>query len=496
MKKLILRIIIMLLFYDLEIIADEYNNTLAVLDVKLANNVPEIIEGLITDYVFDSVYQYAQKDYTVIARSLRESMMDEIEFSISDISDNISSALRIGNYLSARYVILTSVQAVDSKYSIMMQMVNVTTTEIEGSYLSEAIGIRNIKEAIEICVSNILNENTVSNYDFEDTNNQEVSVIDTTGNIMITTHPEGAAIYIGGILSGTSPLLLENLEPGNISIEIKCDGYDNNILNERIITGVTVNLEKILVPRPEPLFEMVYVTGGTFNMGSIDGDYEEEPVHTVRLNSFLIGKYEITYSQYMEFVEDTGRDYYARSKWCDDDKPVINVSWYDAIEFCNWLSLKELYTPCYSIRGDWVYLNSDADGYRLPTEAEWEYAASGGISDLGALYSGSNNADSVSWNKDNTHRETHETGEKVPNRLGIYDMSGNVWEWCWDWYDEDYYIDSSEVSPPGPVTGYYKIVRGGSWDSDDFYLRCTARGFCSPVSYDTDIGFRVVRNIE
>ncbi len=493
MKKLILRIIVLLLFYDLDVIAND--NTIAVLEVELGEEVPEIFSGLITDIVYDTVYQYSREHYTVVARNLRDSMLAEIEFSISDLSDNFNSALKIGEYLSAQYLILTRVNRLGTAYNIMIQMVNVTTTEIEGSYLSEAEDIESIKAAIELCVRNII---PISPYKelVDDIINLPEKIEINTGEILIKTLPSGSNIYIDRISYGVSPLIIENMEPGSINIEIKYEGYENLSVQATVQKGETVNLDLVLNPRPETLIELIYMQGGTFNMGSIDGDYEEEPVHNVKINNIFIGKYEVTYSQYMEFVADTGMEYYARNKWRDDNKPVINITWYDALEFCNWLSLKELYSPYYTIRDGSVYINPESNGYRLPTEAEWEYAASGGQMDNGTEYSGSNNPDTVSWYRDNSGRETHLIGGKVQNRLGLFDMSGNVWEWCWDWYDEDYYLNSTEISPIGPTMGYYKIVRGGSWDSDDFYLRCTARGFAAPDNYDTDIGFRVVRNAE
>ena len=183
---------------------------------------------------------------------------------------------------------------------------------------------------------------------------------------------------------------------------------------------------------------MVPVEGGTFSMGSNDGENNEQPVHNVTVGSFYMSKNEVTFEQYDEFCEATGRGKPDDEDWGIGTRPVINVTWYDAVEYCNWLSEKEGLTPVYRGSGDNISCNFDANGYRLPTEAEWEYAAKGGINKDSYTYSGSNTADDVGWYLDNSGRETHPVGGKSPNSLGLYDMSGNVYEWCWEWYGEDY----------------------------------------------------------
>ncbi|MDR1972860.1 MAG: formylglycine-generating enzyme family protein [Treponema sp.] len=163
------------------------------------------------------------------------------------------------------------------------------------------------------------------------------------------------------------------------------------------------------------------------------------------------------------------------------------------IEYCNKRSLREGLIPAYRGSGNSVSCDLNASGYRLPTEAEWEYAAKGG--DKGYLtfsYAGSNNADSVGWYWDNSGERTHPVGTKQANSLGLYDMSGNVWEWCWDWYGS--YSSAPQSDPAGAASGSYRVLRGGSWFYRAQYLRSANRNGMTPSNRDFDIGFRLVRH--
>ncbi len=237
------------------------------------------------------------------------------------------------------------------------------------------------------------------------------------------------------------------------------------------------------------LFEMVYVEGGTFQMGSNDSEaYDnEKPVHTVTVNDFYIGKYEITNIQYCEFLNAEGNQTEGVDTWLDisdedcqieirndvfypkngkDDYPVIEVTWYGAKRFCEWA------------------------GGRLPTEAEWEYAARGGNESENYKYSGSNNIDEVAWYGNNSNDETHNVGTKTPNELGIYDMSGNVWEWCSDWYGSNYYSNSPTENPTGTTSSSYRVLRGGSWNSNAERCRPANRSRSTPDNSYNYLGFR------
>jgi formylglycine-generating enzyme required for sulfatase activity len=172
--------------------------------------------------------------------------------------------------------------------------------------------------------------------------------------------------------------------------------------------------------------------------------------------------------------------------------PVEMVSWYDAVEYCNKRSLQERLTPAYTIKGTNVAWNRNANGYRLPTEAEWEYAAKGGNGSPGNYeYSGSSRADAVAWYEANSKEETQPVGRKASNSLGLYDMSGNVWEWCWDWYGD--YSSESQRDPAGSSSGSFRVLRGGSWYYAVGYSRSASRNYANPSDADYNIGFRVVR---
>jgi formylglycine-generating enzyme required for sulfatase activity len=231
----------------------------------------------------------------------------------------------------------------------------------------------------------------------------------------------------------------------------------------------------------------VRVEGGTFQMGSDNGDSYEKPVHTVTVKSFSISKYEVTQKEWLEVMGNNP------SNFKGDNRPVEQVSWYEAVDYCNKRSIKEGLTPVYKGSGDNITCDWNADGYRLPTEAEWEFAAKGGMKDnLTTEYSGSNSVDAVAWYSGNSGNSTHPVGTKAANSLDIHDMSGNVWEWCWDWYGS--YSSGAQTDPRGAVSGTYRVMRGGGWYSSAAGVRSVFRGDSTPSIQYYGIGFRLARN--
>ena len=250
------------------------------------------------------------------------------------------------------------------------------------------------------------------------------------------------------------------------------------------------SIEVVAVPQG-----FVHVAGGTFQMGSTDSEAysDESPVHSVTVDSFYMAETEVTFDQYDAYCTATGISKPDDRGWGRGSRPAIYVSWYDAVKYCNWLSEQEGLTLAYEINGTSVSWNQSANGYRLPTEAEWEYAARGGAQSNGYKYAGSNDVDEVGWYWDNSGSKTHPVKGKKANELGLYDMSGNVWEWCWDWYGSTYYSSSPGANPTGPSSGSGRVGRGGSWNRNPEYLRVANRISLHPdYGSGSDLGFRLV----
>ncbi|MBC7777621.1 MAG: SUMF1/EgtB/PvdO family nonheme iron enzyme [Phycisphaerae bacterium] len=237
---------------------------------------------------------------------------------------------------------------------------------------------------------------------------------------------------------------------------------------------------------------MIIVSGGTFTMGSEAGNTDETPSRSVVVGNFSIGKYEVTNAEYNQFCEKTGRAKARNQGSSSGRNPTVNVSWLDAVAYCNWLSESNSLSPCYIINGNKVSCNWSATGYRLPTEAEWEYAAKGGSKGRNKVHAGSDNLQEVGWFTENAAGKTHAIGQKKPNELGLFDMSGNAWEWCWDWKGN--YDSNASINPKGPNSGGVRVFRGGSWADDVFYCRNTVR-YSGTISHKSfSVGFRVVRS--
>ena len=239
----------------------------------------------------------------------------------------------------------------------------------------------------------------------------------------------------------------------------------------------------------------VLVQGGTFNMGT-DRFVEpiESPPHSITVNSFWLAKTETTFEDYDKFCFDTKRDTMGSAGWGRGKQPAIYVSWNDAVAYCNWLSGKEKLSKCYLIdsTGAVKYLDT-AKGYRLPTEAEWEFAARGGNKNQGHIYAGADSIKEAVWYKDNSEGRAHPVGQKAPNELGLFDMDGNVWEWVWDIFDGYYYHISPPDNPEGPATGPYRVMRGGAFYNTDSYARVFTRQNSYVVFRQNSVGFRIAR---
>ena len=250
-------------------------------------------------------------------------------------------------------------------------------------------------------------------------------------------------------ISGADGDVGKNVKPGT--------GRYISFLANDALAGKNASF-KVVVFSPPP--GMVFVEGGTYQMGS-NSESDEKPIHTVTVSSFYMDKTEVTQAEYRKVMGKNP----SKFSGCDDC-PVENVSWHDANEYAKKV------------------------GKRLPTEAEWEYAARGGNKSKGYSYSGSNDLDAVGWYDNNSSGKTHPVAQKQPNELGLYDMSGNVWEWCSDRYGD--YSSSSQTDPQGSNSGEYRVLRGGSWGSLDGSCRVANRNGSDPGSRYYDLGFRLV----
>lgn len=248
------------------------------------------------------------------------------------------------------------------------------------------------------------------------------------------------------------------------------------LLLSSTLTGQSVQPADRLTPVERRLLDdlqhnMVKVPGDSFRMGATkdkEPEIDTRPVHTVYLHNFLICKYTVT--QHLWTVVEGHNP--SGSTICDSC-PVEKVSWSEAQDFV--LKLNKL----------------TGKNYRLPTEAEWEYAAKGGSKGGDYLYSGSDEIDSVGWNDNNSDKRSHPVGQRNPNELGLYDMTGNVLEWCSDWYQEDYYRESPVVDPRGPASGQSKVLRGCAWNIFTSNCAVTVRAALPPDSHFYNVGFRL-----
>ncbi|MDP8268442.1 MAG: formylglycine-generating enzyme family protein, partial [Candidatus Tenebribacter davisii] len=336
---------------------------------------------------------------------------------------------------------------------------------------------------------------------------KKVLLVSIMGSITVETDEPGQIILMNDeVTKFATPHILENIIPNE---EYKIAVMNKAIFSIDSIVKIKENEKKVIritdfIQCPD---NMVFVKGGTFDMGSYDG-FSEKPKHPIQLASFFIGKYPVTQKEYEGIVGNNPSHFQKikvvksgmlgigrkTEKLTISKNPVESVSWYDAVEFCNRKSSKDGLTPCYSGTGIETICDFNANGYRLPTEAEWEYAARGGNKSKGYKYSGSNNIGDVAWYTSNSSSKTHPVGTKQANELGIYDMTGNVSEWCNDWFDEGYYENSPTENPHGPSSGSNRVDRGGSWYDYARRYRVADRYDGNPDRSHGNLGFRLLRS--
>ena len=325
------------------------------------------------------------------------------------------------------------------------------------------------------------------------------------GNLSVNYKPFGADVYVDGKKLGQSPRVFNGLLVGNHQVEVRKDGYATDRKTVSISEGQTASItgtlasnavassssntsgyssgsssmasgsNTISIPVKDGIsIEMVKVEAGTFMMGATsemkNPNSDEKPVHQVTLtNDYYMGKYEVTQALWEAVMGSNP------SNFKGDNLPVETVSWNDCLGFISKLN---------SMTGR---------KFRLPTEAEWEYAARGGKKSRGYQYSGRSKISNVAWYDGNSGSWTHPVGTKQANELGIFDMTGNVWEWCQDWYGS--YSSSSQTNPTGDTSGSFRVSRGGSWFNDAGFCRSSYRFTSTPDGRRFNLGLRLALSV-
>jgi len=392
-----------------------------------------------------------------------------------------------------------------------------------GGEVSVRSNVAAVSVAVPVITINTQPAATTSVYPGSISGDLSVSASITGGTLSYQWYSNTTASNIGGTVingaTGSSYTIPTTLTAGTYYyfVEVRAAGGAVSVRSNVAIVGV----------RRSPItsstgIDLIDIPAGTFTMGSptSEANRSDETQHQVTISKgFYMGKYEVTQEQYQavtgttpSFFDNSGEkiiiqqglgipyDTAPAAGEVQGKRPVENVTWYDAVEFCNKLTAMEGLTPAYTITGRTpttgypitsatVTVNWNANGYRLPTEAEWEYACRAGTTT--AYNTGNTISDYTGWYSSNCNSRTHEVGKKPPNAYGLYDMHGNVLEWCWDWYGT--YASGAQTDPRGAASGSTRVLRGGGWRTSGQNLRSAYRNSDSPAYRYDYIGFRLVR---
>ncbi len=496
---------------------------LAVLDLEPKFGIEENLAEALSAIVRDEIHSYGE--YVVMSREdLRQVASREQMLQAMGCEEAGDCLLDFGRTLGTRFMIVGSISKIGNTYSVNLRMLD---TKGENAGLVNRVSDRcqctedGLITTIEDLSARIIgrkNRNELAKEraaaeekkrrEAEETRRKkEQEELTRRSTLTVQTEPADAVVQILNIKEKYYPGI--SLEPGQYKLRVGATGYETRDETITLPAGAKQNLNVALVLAPrakEPKMqvatvdmspsaqtrssknvqyasasskkgdtftdpttgmEFVFVPGGCFRMGSNDGDSDEKPVHEVCVDDFYIGKYEVTQEEYNRITGSNPARFKNGFRY-----PVEQVSWNDTQDFIRTLNGKS------------------GRRYRLSTEAEWEYAARS--SGKNEKYSGENSVDEFAWYLDNSGGKTHQVGMKSPNGLGIYDMSGNVWEWCQDWYDSDYYSKSPKKNPEGPGSGSSRVSRGGSWSGRSVGVRSANRYGFGPSFRDSYLGFRLV----
>ncbi|MBF0327821.1 MAG: SUMF1/EgtB/PvdO family nonheme iron enzyme [Nitrospirae bacterium] len=498
-----------------QILADRY---IAVFDLAAVGVEKRIARQLTENLRRDLVLS---NRYKVLNRSSMNKIIEEQKFKTSGCAAG-ACMIEAGRILGVRTIVTGSVSIGKNAYTIKLSLINTETGKLDMAYEGRCeCGVDELLKSTKKLVAKMLDE-TPQIYEEPEKvvkvwlamkNGTKAEMIFNGFNTKCGGYKDGGIRYATkektvdlpwkeikyiipasgkGMLTNDNEFQTDSLKPSHctdaVIIEktirkITVQGHEKDVHEDirasisdiRIIAFAQEWLEDAIKKEQQETEklagEFVFVRGGCFQMGDTfgDGDNDEKPAHEVCVDDFHIGKYEVTQGQW-KAVMGVNPSYF---KNCGDSCPIEQVSWNDTQEFIRKLNEKS---------GD--------DNYRLPTEAEWEYAArSGGRPEK---YSGGSDIESVAWYSYNSGNKTYPVGIKLPNGLGIYDMTGNVLEWCQDWYSENYYSESLRNNPTGPSTGQSRILRGGSWGFNARTSRTTFRHWHLPT-YGYFVGFRLAK---
>jgi formylglycine-generating enzyme required for sulfatase activity len=446
--------------------AVEEKDRLLVIPLKDKGGVSQDEASLLTNILSTEIYRSGK--FTILNRDDMKAVLDEKEFELAMGCDDDNNICLLENVakLAVNKIIAGDVGKLGRKYIVSIRMINED-------------GENEIMER-ESCVCEIEElDKTMEQISYK-LLKYLAGDVERNGAIRVESEPSAAKIYIDGAYSGTTPETIQYVLPGSRELVLKLEGHEDLSKRVDVKAGeeetILVNLEE---NKPQAYtdsgagVEFVLVKGGCFEMGDTfgDGGDDEKPIHEVCMGDFYIGKYEVTQGQWEDIMGNNPSDFKKGLNF-----PVEQVSWDDVQRFIINLNRKT------------------GKNYRLPTEAEWEYAArSGGKREKFAGTNSEFELRRYAWYDSNSGRRSHPVGRKNPNELGLYDMTGNVWERVQDIYNKDAYRKHQSNNPMYTESGPCRVERGGSWNSVKESVRASGRRYNAPNGRHGCVGFRLAR---